>query len=333
MTKRFFGLFGALTGLAMVSASCIDDPLADLDGAPAAVVMDYELLVQAIGEADTVIARVVDGRFTDLEVPTTYTACDGDIAVSTNASHNPVPPVSVSFVVQALTPGASCVVVSGGGVTDTLDVGVLPVAFGGAVSSTNVAPWDTITVSATTELQFIPDTTEIDFGGGNFGIVIDRSATSMRVVVPPTTAAQPAPLIVRGVNVTYVPGLRVDLQTAAIVTNESPYGDPLAPGGATITLPDTIYDGFPVGVVDRYFTFTLAAPTTFTVVLEWDSGADVDLLFCNAACSAFVGNFDGATGANPEVSTVTLAAGTYNIYINNFTPDDPAPLFKFRATP
>ena len=116
MTRRFFGICAALTGLTLVSGSCIDDPLADLDGAPAAVVMDFSLVVQAIGDQDTVIAKIVDGRYTALEVPITYTACDADITVSTNASYDPVPPTSVSFVVRAVASGGSCVVVSGGGV-------------------------------------------------------------------------------------------------------------------------------------------------------------------------------------------------------------------------
>jgi hypothetical protein len=295
--------------------------------------MDFQLLVQGIGERDTVTARVVDGRSTPLAIPVTFTACDADIIVTRNNSYDPVPPTSAQFVVQALTPGASCVIVSGGGVSDSLAVGVLPVSFPGALSSTSVAPWDTITVGSTTELRFDTATSQIDFGDGNLGIVLSRTATSMQVVVPPTTAAQPAPLTVRNVDVTYVPGLRADLPTVALVTNLSPYGDPLNPGGAAITIPDTIYDGFPEGVVDRFFTITLAAQTTFTVVLDWPGSADVDLLFCNAACSAFVGNFAGATGANPETSTVTLAAGTYNIYINNFTPDQAAPLFKFTILP
>lgn len=332
MTRRFFGLCGVLTSLALVNGGCVEDPLADLDGTPESVIMDHSLLVLGLGEQATVTARVVDGRFTALEVPISYTACDADIIVSRDNAYDPVPPTSVRFVVEALTSGASCVVVSGGGVTDTLNVGVLPTSFAGAVSSTNVAPWDTITVGATAELQFDTATAEIDFGDGNLGIVINRSATQMRVVVPPTTAAQPAALTVRDVNVTYVPGLRVDLPTSAIVTNQSPYGDPLAPGGATITIPGTFYDGFPVGVIDRFFTFTLAAPTTFTVNLEWDSAADVDVLFCTGGCASVIPPFGGATGANPEQVTASFAAGTYHILINNFTPDEPAPLFKITVT-
>ena len=332
MTRRFFGVFGALAGLALAGASCIEDPLADLDGTPQAVVIDHSLLVLGLGEQATVTARVVDGRFTALEVPITYTACDADIIVARDETYDPIPPTSVRFTVEALTSGASCVNVSGGGVSETLDVGVLPTSFAGAVSSTNVKPWDTITVSSTAELKFDTASAEIDFGDGNLGIIVNRSATQMRVVVPPTTAAQPAALVVRNVDVTYVPGLRVDLPTSAIVTNQSPYGDPLAPGGATITIPGTFYDGFPVGVIDRFFTFTLAAPTTFTVNLEWDSAADVDVLFCTGGCATVIPPFGGATGANPEQVTASFAAGTYHIYINNFTPDEPAPLFKITVT-
>ncbi len=332
MTRRFFGICTALT--ALVSGSCIDDPLADLDGAASAIVTSHAgLQLTQGGDAFPVTVSVVDGRAMPLQTPITATPCDGAVSVVADTAYAPVPPTSARFIVAGVTPAASCLNLTGGGLTRQFETVVLPVSFSGAISDVTVGPWDTITVSATATLGFDPATSQVDFGAGNLGQVLTRTATSLQVVVPPTTVDQPAPLTIQNVDVTYVPGLRVNLPTSTTVTNVSQYGDPSGPGGAVITLPDTIYDGFANGVVDRFFTFTLAAPTTFTVVLEWASAADVDLLFCNAACSAFVGNFNGATGANPETSTVTLAAGTYNIYINNFTPGEPAPFFKFRATP
>jgi hypothetical protein len=44
---------------------------------------------------------------------------------------------------------------------------------------------------------------------------------------------------------------------------------------------------------------------------------DVDLLWCDDACAAYVGNFDGATGSRPENSAVSIpAATTWNLWAN-----------------
>jgi hypothetical protein len=73
---------------------------------------------------------------------------------------------------------------------------------------------------------------------------------------------------------------------------------------------------------DEFFKITTgAAPATVSVQLDWFTGSDVDILWCDATCSSFVGNFDGATSANPEKSTVTIPAGTtWNLWINFFDP-------------
>jgi hypothetical protein len=75
---------------------------------------------------------------------------------------------------------------------------------------------------------------------------------------------------------------------------------------------------------DDFFTLTnaLARPDTITVNAAWFTGADVDILFCNAACTAFVGSFGGATAANPEnVSVVIPAATTWRLWLNLFAPN------------
>jgi hypothetical protein len=63
-----------------------------------------------------------------------------------------------------------------------------------------------------------------------------------------------------------------------------------------------------------------------TVTMSWFTNADVDILWCNADCSGFVGNFNGATGANPETSTVAIPNGaTWNLWLNLFDPGTAGP--------
>jgi hypothetical protein len=340
MTRRFFGFLGALAGLALVSGSCVEDPLSGLDGTPVGVVFDRGLVVLAIGEVDTVTATVVDGRSTPLALPISYTACDGGaISVTTDTSYHPVPNTSVRFIVRAIASGPSCVATAAGGVRDTLSAGVLPVNFGGTASSTTLNTGDTLTLQATASLKFDTATANVNFGGGFHGTVVSRTANTLRVIVPIPPGAQPAAITIENVDVTYVPNLRANLTTAAAFTITNPHEPNDAPLPATaVTIPDTLFEGFLGGEADNFYTLTLAAPTTFTVTMDWEGTADLDILFCNAACSALVGSTAGATGANPETVTVTLPAGSYNLYINNFVdpptaPLPAVPLYRIRITP
>lgn len=81
---------------------------------------------------------------------------------------------------------------------------------------------------------------------------------------------------------------------------------------------------------DDFFTITAGATDrTVTATLTWVSSTttvagDFDILWCNADCSAYVGNFDGAGSSKPEVSTVTIPAGaTWHLWINNYSQTAP----------
>jgi hypothetical protein len=178
----------------------------------------------------------------------------------------------------------------------------------------------------------------VEFGGSP-GEVVAQTATTLTVQVPVTDAAVSGSTVtVTGVDVTYVPGLTVDLPTAGTFTVTDPF-DPNSLPDPTATLPipsagnsATIFEGFATGETDNFYSFTLAGSTTFTVTISWTAAdVDLDILWCDAGCNNFVGNFDGATTVNPQVSQVTLPAGTYNLWINNFvasggTPQ--VPLYK-----
>jgi len=115
-------------------------------------------------------------------------------------------------------------------------------------------------------------------------------------------------------------------------TNDAPGAVAISLAGATAANPLIIYgavDGNGVGLgvdADDFFAFTLAAAGPVNIRVEMaGTGAggatnpDIDLLVCNAACSAFPFGFPGATAANPENHVIASApAGTYNVYINGW---------------
>jgi len=341
MNRRLFGAFGVLAVAAFPVGGCKTDPFSDLDGTPSNVVTSFSYLQLPIGGQATVNASVVDGRATPLEVPITFTPCTADVTVATDTSYHPVPVTSAQAIVTAVSLASSCVVASGGGLQDTIQVTTMPVAFNGGISTTDPIIGDTLTLTSSATLSFT-DTANIDFGDGIQGEILVRNADTLMVRVPQPEATQPATLSITGVRLDYATGLAVTIATPSPM-NVQPVGDRTAPGNVVITLPADggadleVWDGFKAGangtgaaVIDYFYTFTVAAADTITFTIDWDGAADLDMYVCNAACSAFIGGFGAATGANPETFTVTFsAAGTYHLLIESWDDhDEPARLFR-----
>lgn len=334
MKAQFYRIVAGSVLLAGFAVACRKDPTASGVGAPAEVILDFSALRLSQGDSATIEARIVDNRLTPLEGTITFASCDAATAtVIPNGSFDPRPPTAAQAVVHALGANATCITASAEGAKpDSVIVTVLPTSFTVNASSTTLNVGDTLTLTAPGALQFSA-AANVDFGG-NPGSVISQSATTLVVQVPMPDAAVAGPLTVTGVSVTYVPGLTVDLPTASsfTVTNAN---DPNSLPDPAVQLPiptagnsAVLFDGFATGETDNFYSFTLAATTTFTVTLSWGTAADVDILWCDAGCNNFVGNFDGASTANPEVSQVTLPAGTYNLWLNQFAENgEPAHLY------
>lgn len=353
MTRRFFGFLGALTGLALVSGSCVDDPLADLDANPAAVVSSHtELTLTEGGAGFPVTASVVDGRSTPLSAPVTATPCDAAVSAVVDTSYHPVPATSARFIVSGVSPAASCVNLSGGGVTRTVDVTVLPVAIASAISSTTPEASSTITIGSTATLKFDTSLVSVTFGGGAAAPIVSKTADLLTVLVP---FSDPGVLTIGGVNVTYVNGLRVTLPTSTAVTQT---GNPWVGASSWQTAPDissllpaaggvsrmVVTRGTPnVAVCPELsfasagpcmmFQFTVAATTTLNFTTDWEGTAadpDVDIYVCadtvvaNLANDCFVDGGSGATGAKPQTTgDDAYAAGTYWLVLEVYDGSGP----------
>ncbi len=334
MKPRISGLIGIVALLAGTALACHNDPTAEGVGSPFAVVLDFSSLTLDQGTSAQVVARIVDSRFTPLTGDITFASCNAATTVAPDPTFVPEPPTAKRATIAAVSANAGCVVASAAGAKpDSVAVVVLPTSLAATPSTANPQVGGTLTLTVSGALQFSASS-NVNFGG-SLGEVISQTATDLTVRVPVPDAAVAGPLDVTGVDVTYVPGLTVTLPTAASFTVTNPLDPNDAPDpAATLVIPASgdsliVYEGFATGAADNFYTITLGATTTFSVTLGWNTAADLDILWCDAGCNNFVGNFDGAGSSNPEASTVTLPAGSYNLWINNFDDHgEPAHIYK-----
>lgn len=94
--------------------------------------------------------------------------------------------------------------------------------------------------------------------------------------------------------------------------NDDPGAAPAAPA-----IPFTVVDYLDGTDVDDFTVLTVPADATIVFDMDWDSGADFDILMTDAAFTAYVCT-NGATGDQPEQAVCTLTAGTYLLWINSF---------------
>lgn len=337
MNRRLFGTVGVLAIVVFCVGGCKSDPLSDLDGTPSNVITNFSYLQMPIGGEATVNATVVDGRATPIAVPITFTPCTADVTVANDTSYHPVPATSAQAIVTAVTANSSCLVVSGGGLQDTIQIAILPQAFNGTASTATPMVGQPFSLYGSSLLGFDVDSANVNFGGGVVGDIIRRVGDTLTVRVPQPDATPTAPLTVLGVAVKYVPGLTVDLATATNFTVTSAF--PRTSGGAAVfTVPadgDSVefYDGFTSELADYWYSFALTSPDTLVFTVSWDGAADLDAAICNGVFSGCTGGFAGATTANPETwQVIFAAAGNYNVFIEQFdTHDEPAHLFKVKV--
>jgi len=154
------------------------------------------------------------------------------------------------------------------------------------------------------------------------------------------------------VGTTTIPQLSTSGTFAVNTTGAGEANEPAndAPGAVAVTIGTTASPLIIYGSIDGhngvgtdgddFWAYTLAATANVSLKIEFaGSGAgtagnpDLDLLHCNAACSAFVGGFGGATASQPEVMSIAnLAAGTYNIYVNGWETNGNTYTYKLTAS-
>lgn len=259
-------------------------------------------------------------------------------------------PLATLGQVQAQSPGSATLTLTApdaaGGLTTNKGVVVVPGAFVGTLSPSSASPADFVKITNGGP-AFDADTRVFVDGIQTF--ILTNTPDSIRFVMPPTGVSGVVPLLLDQIGPGQVALIdNVDLSSATASLNgpnEPANDDPAtapavtADGDYYVVNHGTCKNGGatdPGDDCDAFFNITnsLARADTITVQLDWLSGADNDILWCDATCGAFVGNFDGATTSNPEMSTVIIPAGAHwNLWINLFDPaGNKAVLLRVRIT-
>ena len=345
-------LAGLVTGAGL---GCKSDPTTAGVGTPNAVLLNLKNLTLTPGDSAQITAEVVDERLTPLDQAITFSTCDASVAeVHPDPTFVPRPPTSARAVVVGNGLNATCVLASSTGAKpDTTVVVVLPTTFVGTVSSATPAGGDTLTINSTATLKFSPAATTVTFGGGEAGTIVSATADVLKVIVP---FSDGKPLSISSVNVTYVPGLSVTLDTPNKVTQTGDFwlaagnwqtapdiSGILPASGSTSQMivhmssansavcPEVVTDGSVGPCV--MFKFTLADTATFNFSTDWEGAAtdpDVDIYVCsdttvaNFAAKCFESGTAGATGAKPQaIGNFKYPAGNHWFVIENFCAGDP----------
>jgi len=235
----------------------------------------------------------------------------------------------------AKAPGiASVTVVVDGGADNSTALTVEPGTFAGTLSASTGTPGQTVTITKDAAGPDFDADTHVFFGGVEAFIDV-LAAGAIDVIVPATGVAGAVELLLTNLGAGQL------AQTAAwtsVATLNDAY-DPNATCSAAapaITAGNNYYLVLDPADTDNFFAVdATGGAVTLTITSSWFTGADVDLLWQDTAtCSGFVGNFSGATGANPEVSTVTVPAGAiWNLRMNLYAAGSAADNVMFAVTP
>jgi hypothetical protein len=191
--------------------------------------------------------------------------------------------------------------------------------FDGTVSVDATGPADVITINSSANFDFNATSATV-LVDGDPTFVVSRSSTQLVVAGANIDAVTAGAVTVRNARylgqyavASIVAQTTVDLEA---FDNSLTTNDPAtAPNVTPATFPYVYYTLVTPGDPDQFVKLTGALG--LTARFDWFGGDDVDILWCNEDCSAYTGNFNGATGANPERSTVSIPAATvWNLWAN-----------------
>jgi len=316
----------------VVLAACVGilsctggDPTVGSPGTPDKIVALPGVVFVNAGQSQLISFQLLDDNTGQIPTSWSVGATPPEFSVAIDSSFRPVynPDGSLTLpseqtemraTITGLAAGAAQFTVSASGKSLVIPVYVVPVAFNPTVTPAAAVLLDTVTVTAPAGYIIRQDAV---FGTGTafpawvYNVAADGS--SAQIVVPPGSNDL---LTIAGVEINFLPGTSLTLPTTTTVTRakQDNQGAPvmlaLPAAGSSLVFTDAPGDG-----PDTYYGFVSNGVDSLRLTVGWEGGADIDLLWQNAAGS-YVGNFSGATGANPEVTTVLLPAGNYTFDLN-----------------
>jgi hypothetical protein len=225
-------------------------------------------------------------------------------------------------------------VVAPGGANAVKTVVVVPGVFAGALSATSAAPGELIT--ATRAAAGAPFDADVTVRLGSINAWVDAITTDVVTFAVPATGSTAAGVlllsnmgsdqIAETTTFTATKALEDVYGPANLDYSQGPDVDVVKSAtGRIYVVQNGLCSGGGGADCDDFFTISAgASPRTVTVNLTWVNSAgvagDLDILWVDADFTEYVGNFDGAGSAKPEVSKVTIPANTtWRLWINNYS--------------
>jgi hypothetical protein len=240
-------------------------------------------------------------------------------------------PTRVRYIVTATALAASTsFTISAGGKEQEIVSVVTPTNVG-TISANTGTVGDEVTITAAAGLRFSAGVgaTFGDVPGVVTGVAGDGS--SFTVLVPGHTGTG----TVSGVEIVGLEGTTIDVPLTDTVEftsgTDDPTTSPTMPFPAAAGDSVVFYDSYP-NDPDQFYTVNIpAGAASYTLSLDWEGDADMDLLGCLSTaptCASVVGISAGSD--HPEVATVNLGGtagttGTFRLVAENF--DGTAPLW------
>lgn len=330
-TRARFEVTGVNTGSATLTASgggvSLDIPVR---------VVPVSLLTGAVSNATPALTEVVTitmpagvvldpatstVTFSDGSVPANVVVDPAGTSVSFLAAPNTNAPATVTNATMTYAPSIPAFSLETEETLTAVAVTSVPVTY----SNDTPAGGEIVTMTAGAGYKFTPASVVSLLGGQVYQISVAADSSSIDFV-PSTSYAQNLPPNITAVSLVGTPFV-VDLPADIFFTS----GPGLAgtddqATAPTITIPaagtsTTFYDGGPYGAglfgADRIYNFSIVAPTTFVIDLDWSNTSDVDILVLDNPASGFFCGFGGATGNQPEQLTCNaLLTGNYSLVIN-----------------
>jgi hypothetical protein len=329
-----------LVGAAFAALACRGDPTASLRGGAKFVDVSTTVMFIDVGGGKPISVVVRDEQQNPLAADVTVATLNAAVATVVADTTIPSPNGSEhNYIISGVAPGATKIVVSSSGLSDSVSVSVLPLNFGGTILPTLTPKGgDTLKVASTAVLKFNATTTAITFGGGKSPVVLSQTVDTIKMLVPFSTSAA---LTVSNINVTYVSGLSVTLKTAQAVTQTGSLWTPADTGYATapqIVLPTTTGgktyfitdmlgsytndadcgEGTAQGGIGKcaFFKYVANGTDSLRFSVDWEGAAtnpDIDIYSCGSAgvSQCFEDPGTGATGSKPQVFAFKPTAGTH----------------------
>lgn len=316
----------------LATMSCFKDPVTSLQGSATRLILSTTYAtVTARPDTDVITIQAQDdqGNFQAFAAPT-YTSVDPTIATMVAFPDTVVGTVPGATLWKALLIagpnfGTTKIAVTAAGVTDTISVLTLPVAFAGTITPATVQPGDTVTIAPPAGLTFGATATATASSGSGFYKFVSRSATALKYLAGAAGASQTATISGATLGTTALPPLTTSATFSVTETNE-PANDAIGTAPA-LSLPVNVGDSVVVygsvssSDIDDIFTISATTGDSVTISVDWPSSTvDIDNLLLNSTGTACVpASCPAATGADPEKETVRLtAATTYKLDINMF---------------